>query len=140
VSSSLRTALNGFCAKMVEGKGTMAKLTNAIIEAAILGFEAQKKSIDGQIAELRAMLTGAPETSTDVQPKGKKRKLSPEALKRMREGQKRRWAKVRGESPKAPVDTSAKASKTKRGLTAAGRKALSVAMKKRWAAKRAAAA
>ena len=35
----------------------MAKLTNTIIEAAIAGFEAQKKSIDAQIAELRGMLT-----------------------------------------------------------------------------------
>jgi hypothetical protein len=29
----------------------MAKLTRTIIEAAIAGFEAQKKSIDAQIAE-----------------------------------------------------------------------------------------
>jgi hypothetical protein len=39
-----------------------AKLTNTIIEAAIAGFEAQKKSIDAQIAELRAMLTGTSES------------------------------------------------------------------------------
>jgi len=48
---------------MLKGKGTMAELTNAIIEAAIDGFEAQKQRIDVQIAELRAMLTGAPESS-----------------------------------------------------------------------------
>jgi hypothetical protein len=41
----------------------MAKLTNTIILAAIDSFEAQKKSIDVQIEELRAMLTGALATS-----------------------------------------------------------------------------
>jgi hypothetical protein len=38
----------------------MAQLTEAIIRAAIEGFEAQKKAIDTQISELRAMLNGAP--------------------------------------------------------------------------------
>jgi hypothetical protein len=119
-----------------------AKLTNTIIEAAIYGFEAQKKSIDGQISELRAMLTGAPETSSteEGEPKRKRRKLSPEALKRMREGQKRRWAKVRGETQTAPAQKSTKASRPKPKFSAAARKSLSVAMKKRWAAKKAAAA
>ena len=36
------------------------KLTPEIINAAIQGFEFQKTSIDGKIAELRAMLTGGP--------------------------------------------------------------------------------
>jgi len=117
-----------------------AKLTNTIIQAAIDGFEAQKKTIDAQIAELRAMLTGAPETSAEAVPaKGTRRKFSAAARKRMREAQKLRWARIKGESG-APAKTDAKAAKPKRGLTAAGRKALSVAMKKRWAAKKAAAA
>jgi hypothetical protein len=59
----------------------------------------------------------------------------------MREAQQARWAKIRGES--APAKTTAAksavtAAKPKGGITAAGRKALSVAMKKRWAAKKAA--
>lgn len=117
----------------------MPKLTNKIIEAAIVGFEAQKKGIDAQIAELRAMLSGPPVGSADQTPaKRKRRKFSAAAIKRMREAQKLRWAKIKGESSAAPAKTPAKMAKPKGGITAAGRKALSIAMKKRWAAKRAA--
>lgn len=116
----------------------MAKLTNTIIEAAIAGFEAQKKSIDLQIAELRSMVTGAPEASADKAPaKGTRRKFSAAARKKMRAAQQARWAKIRGESA-APAKTSAKPAKPKRKLSAAGRKAISDAVKKRWAAKKAA--
>jgi len=111
----------------------MAKLTSAIIEAAIVGFEAQKKSIDAQIAELRAMLTPTP-VSAEETPKTTRRKFSAAVRKRMQEAQRLRWAKIRGES--APAKKTAKTAKPKTGITAAGRKALSIAMKKRWAAKK----
>jgi hypothetical protein len=114
-----------------------AKLTNTIIEAAIHGFEAQKQSIDAQIAELRAMLTGAPETSSgEVSGKPKRRKFSAAAVKRMREAQKLRWAKIRGESETAPAAKTLKKPKTKHTMSAAARKAISAAMKKRWADKK----
>ena len=46
-------------------------------EAAIVGFEVQKKSIDAQIAELRTTLTATPETSAEAPPaKGTRRKFS----------------------------------------------------------------
>jgi hypothetical protein len=119
----------------------MAKLTNTIIEAAIAGFEAQKKSIDAQISELRALLTGTSEGSADeTKAKGTRRKFSAAARKRMREAQQLRWAKTRGESAAPAKKTAVKATKPKRKLSAAGREAISVAMKSRWAAKRAAAA
>jgi len=116
-------------------------LTKEIIAAAIAGFEGQKHRIDAQIAELRAMLTGtskaAPATVPIKGTRGGKRKVSPEALERMREGQRRRWAKVKGTGePKMETKTAAK---PKRKMSAAGRKAISEATKKRWAAKRAAA-
>ncbi len=115
----------------------MPKFTNEIIEAAISGFESQKQVIDLRIAELHAMLTGPPEASVaQTKRRRTRRKLSPEALERIREGQKRRWAAARGELSVA----TAKASKPKRKLSAAGRKAIVAALKKRWAAKRAAAA
>ena len=104
----------------------MPKLTKEIIEAAIAGFEAQKQNIDAQIAELRAMLTGTPAAPAPTKRGRTKRKVSFEALERMREGQRRRWAAVRGESP-AP----AKAPKPKRKLGASGRKAIVAALKKR---------
>jgi len=119
----------------------MAKLTTTIIEAAIVGFEAQKKSIDAQIAELRGMLTGTSESPAEEAPtKTTRRKFSAAARKRMREAQKLRWAKIKGESAPAKKTAVVKAARPKPKFSAAARKALSVAMKKRWAAKKAAAA
>jgi len=112
----------------------MAKLTSTIIAAAIAGFEAQKKSIDAQIAELRAMLTPTLASAEETRTKTTRRKFSAAVRKRMREAQRLRWAKLRGES--APVKKAGKTVKPKGGITAAGRKALSIAMKKRWAAKK----
>ncbi len=115
-----------------------AKLTKKIIEAAIAGFEGQKKSIDAEIAELRAILTGSSEPGADQAPaKRKGRKLSAAAIKRMSEAQKLRWAKIRGESKAAPEAKATKPARPKPHFSAAARKALSEAMKKRWAAKKA---
>jgi hypothetical protein len=132
----------------------MAQLTNAIIEAAIQGFEAQKKEIDGQIAELRAMMTGAPSAANDNEPTPAKsggplkgRKLSAAVRARMKVAQQARWAKVRGTASappatktaaKAPAKAPAKTARPKPKFSAAARKALSDAMKRRWAAKKAA--
>ena len=116
----------------------MPSLTKEIIEAAIGGFETQKQRIDAQIAELRDMLNGRPSAPV-TEPKARKgrRKLSREALQRMREGQQRRWAKVRGEST-IPSEDATRASKPKRRLSAVGKAAIVAALKKRWAAKKAA--
>jgi hypothetical protein len=81
------------------------KLTLEIITAAIVGFEQQRLRIDEQIAALRAMLPGGrvePVATPEV-PKGKRRRFSAAARKRMKEAQQKRWAKIRGESePSAP--------------------------------------
>jgi hypothetical protein len=115
------------------------RFTHEIIEAAIEGFEAQKRRIDAQIAELRADLSGAPAPhATQPTAHKPKRKFSAEALRRMREAQQRRWAKVRGESAPAAA-TTPKPAKPKRKLSKAGRAAIVAALKKRWAAKKAAA-
>jgi hypothetical protein len=114
-------------------------LTNEIIDAAIDGFEAQKQRIDGQIAELRSMRNGNSAGSpSKANAAPRKRKFSPDALRRMREAQQRRWAKVRGEAvPSAPSAT--KSTNKKRRLSAEGRKAIQEALRRRWAQKRAAA-
>ena len=113
-----------------------AKLTNTIIEAAIYGFEAQKRALDVQIAELRAMLSGAPTEAATITSAGRpRRKMSAAARKKMAEGQRKRWAAAKGE---AAAETSA-ALKPKRKMSAAGRAAIAAATKKRWAAYRAAA-
>ena len=111
-----------------------------IINAAILGFESQKLRIDAQIAELRKMLTGTPtETAaTPEAPRGKRRKMSAAARKRIGDAQRKRWAESKKESvPSSPV--APEAPKPKRKLSAAGKAAIVAALKKRWAAKRAAA-
>jgi hypothetical protein len=137
--AKILAGLRGLCQDIGEENGTIemaAKLTSTIIQAAIDGFEGQKKNTDAQIAELRAMLTGAPDVEEQLPTKGTRRKFSAAARKRMREAQQLRWAKIKDESSNS-AKTAVKAGKPKRGITAAGRKALSIAMKKRWAAKKA---
>jgi hypothetical protein len=112
------------------------RLTPEIIRAAILGFEQQRLRLDTQIAEFRAMLDGGrpqPVSAPEV-PKGKRRKMSAAARKRIGDAQRKRWAASKGESESASIST-----KPKRKLSAAGKAAIVAALKKRWAAKRAAA-
>jgi hypothetical protein len=116
------------------------KLTPEIITAAIEGFESQKRRIDTQIAELRAMLDGhsSGTAATPEPPKGKRRKFSAEARRRMKEAQQRRWAKIRGESEPS-ASAKPETAKPKRKLSAAGRANIIAALKKRMAAEKAAA-
>src|ERR1035437_3191594 len=111
------------------------KLTPEIITAAVEGFEQQKRRIDAQIAELRAMLTGTltATAATPEVPRGKRR-MSAAARKRIGDAQRKRWAESKGTSlPVAP-----EVPKPKRRLSAAGKAAIVAALKKRWAAKKAA--
>jgi DNA-binding protein HU-beta len=98
------------------------KLTAQILEAAILGMESQKEKLDAQIAELRQMLEGAPDapaTNPGVGPR-KRKTFSAATRRRMKEAQRLRWAKIRGESePPAPAT-----SKPKRKLSKARKAAL----------------
>ena len=113
------------------------KLNAEIIAAAIEGFESQKRRIDTQIGELRAMLSGGrTEGTTTPEAPTRKRKVSAAARRRMAEGQKKRWAAIKAE-PKIPESAPAK---PKRKISAAGRRAISEATKRRWALIRAEAA
>jgi hypothetical protein len=119
------------------------KLTIEIVTAAIDGFEAQKTRIDAQIAELRAMLHGgSPEPAvtekTEATPQRKRKRFSAAAIRRMREAQRQRWAKVRGESAPPAAVAKAEPPKPKRRLSKAGRASIVAALKRRWAEKRAA--
>jgi hypothetical protein len=112
-------------------------LTPQIINAAILGFEEQKRHIDTQIAELRTMLPGGPAepTATAEVPKGKRRKLSTATRKRIGDAQRKRWAEsTKPSEPQAQLAAPQEAPKRKRKLSAAGRRAIADATKKRWAA------
>ena len=109
------------------------QLSTEILEAAIEGIEIQKRRMDEQIAELRNLL-GAEHLATGADSKPGRRKFSPATRQKMREAQRRRWAKVRGEA--GPSSGSGKA-KPRRKMSAAGRKAIAEAAKKMWAARRA---
>ncbi|MGD0777806.1 MAG: hypothetical protein ABSC05_33880 [Candidatus Solibacter sp.] len=113
------------------------KLTVEILTAAIEGFEHQKLRIDAQIAELRAMLPGGrtePAATPEV-PKGKRRRLSAAARKRIGDAQRKRWAESKKPvEPLAQPAATSEAPKRKRKLSAAGRRAIAEATKKRWTA------
>jgi hypothetical protein len=106
-----------------------------MIAAAIAGFEEQKRQIDVEIAELRAMGNDSgPATPASESGKPSRRKISAASRKKMALAQQKRWAaKRRVSEPEA-------ATKPKRKLSPAGKKRIIAASKKYWAEKRAAAA
>src|SRR6478672_8330866 len=99
------------------------RLTNEIIDAAILGFEEQRRRLDGQIAELRAMRNGSSRNGASTAPASvrPRRKMSAAGRKAIAAAQKKRWAALRGGSAtqEAPAPKRAK-----RKLSAAGRAAI----------------
>jgi hypothetical protein len=104
------------------------RLTNEILSAAIDGFEAQKKRLDAQIDELRAMLSGD-STGTSARSGArvsKRRTFSAATRRRMREAQQRRWAAIKGESAPAPR-------RPKRRISEEGLQRIIAATKRRWA-------
>jgi hypothetical protein len=109
----------------------ITKLTNEIIDAAILGFEEQKRRLDAQIAELRAIRNGVSHTApATARPRGK---MSTAGRRAIAEAQRKRWAAQKD------VTVPEKAPKrAKHKLSPAGRAAIVAALKKRWATKKAA--
>jgi len=105
-----------------------------MIAAAIAGFEEQKRQIDAEIAELRAMgKESGPATPASESGKPSRRKMSAASRKKMALAQQKRWA-----AKKVAPEPEATA-KPKRKLSAAGKKRIIAASKKYWAEKRAAA-
>jgi len=72
------------------------KLDKDILQAALIGFEAQKRDIASRIAEIRAKLAAAPGTAKE--PGQAKRTLSPETRKRIAVATKKRWGQLRAKS------------------------------------------
>ena len=121
----------------VAHKGNMPRqrMTHEIITAAIDGFEAQKKRINAQIADLRQALTGnGAQGVAAPEPMRRRRKMSAAARKRIAEAQRKRWAAMRKGSGQP---TTVESAKPKRRISAAGRKRIIEATRKRWAAYRA---
>jgi hypothetical protein len=112
-------------------KMALPRLTNEIIDAAILGFEEQKRRLDAQISELRAMRNGVSHTAPPAaRPRSK---MSAAGRRAIAEAQRNRWAALKGGA--APEKAPKRA---KRKLSAAGSAGIVAALKKRWAAKKAA--
>jgi len=110
-----------------------ATLNPEIMTAAIEGFEGQKRRIDEQISELRAMLNGRQPTAAAAPRTTKRSTMSAAGRKRIAEAQRKRWAAAKGASqPSTPQPP-----KRRRRLGAEGRAAIVAALKKRWAGKRA---
>ena len=70
----------------------MTRKDRDILEAAIVGLQVQRKKIDGQIAELHALLEPEGDRAENAPPK---RMLSLAARKRMAAAQRRRWKAYR---------------------------------------------
>jgi hypothetical protein len=110
------------------------RLTKEIVEAAIYGFEEQKRKLDVQIAELRGLFSNGQGTPQTSEPAAKKRGMSAAGRRAIAEAQRKRWADRKVHASPSPAPT-----KPKRKLSAAGRAAIVAALKKRWAEKKAAA-
>ena len=112
------------------------RFTNEIVNAAILGMEAQKEKLDAKIAELRAWLTGGPtEHAAAPEPATRKRrKMSAAGRKAIAEAQRKRWAASKKGTEPAPQE----APKPKRRISKEGLARIVAATKKRWEAVRAA--
>src|SRR5689334_16826465 len=81
------------------------QINRAIIEAAIAGFEQQKRQIDETIAELRAQLNGSAEAKkgriahvADIAPARKKRHIGAAGRRAIAEAQRKRWAAQKEQS------------------------------------------
>jgi hypothetical protein len=109
------------------------RLTKEIVDAAILGFEEQKRRLDAQIADLRGLFPNGHGTARPNPPARKKGGMSAAGRKAIAEAQRKRWAAQRAETKVAPPPK-----KTRRKLSATGRANIVAALKKRWAVKKAA--
>jgi hypothetical protein len=107
-----------------------AGIDQSVLAMALIGYEAEKRKIEGIIADIQAQLGGHPSGAVQAAPK--KRTLGVAARKRIAAAQRKRWAAIK--------KAKAEPEKPKRKLSAAGRKAIIEATRKRWAAVRKAAA
>jgi hypothetical protein len=123
---------------------------NDILEAALIGYEHQKKEIEQKIDQLRAHLGGHVAQVSEAPVAGKRRPFSAATKERMAAAQRRRWAHNNGgEAETAPAKTAApmeglarvratkKAKRTP--MSAEGRERIAAAQRKRWAASKKAA-
>jgi hypothetical protein len=117
----------------------MPTYDNEILEAALIGYEHQKKEIEAKIELLRAHLGGHAAQVREAPASGKRRPFSAATKKRMAAAQRRRWAnKNAGEAETASEETTAPVKATRKAkrtpMSAEGRERIAAAQRRRWAA------
>jgi hypothetical protein len=96
------------------------KLNPEIGNAAIQGFEAQKRRIDEQIVQLRALLHGtSTEPATTPEAPNRKRRMSAAGRRAIAEATRKRWAAFRATKRAAGTSTNAGLKQTARKKGAA---------------------
>jgi len=116
------------------------QLDPAILSAALSGLETKKQELEAHIAAVRALLghrgPGRPpsaEATPTSESQGRIFKRSPATRRRMAAAQRKRYKKLSGDSTAKPQPTKKAAAPKKRVLSAAGRKRIADAARKRWA-------
>jgi hypothetical protein len=118
----------------------MPTYDNEILEAALIGYEHQKREIETKIEQIRAHLGGHVAPKSEIV-SGSKPTFSAATRKRMAAAQQKRWASKSAEAETAPaeaaapVEATAKATKkaTRTPMSAEGRERIAAAQRKRWA-------
>src|SRR6516164_7894629 len=112
------------------------KLTKEIVDAAIFGFEEQKRRLDAQIADLRGLFPNGHGTARPNPPARKKGGMSAAGRKAIAEAQRKRRldaqiADLRGLFPNGHGTARPNPpARKKGGMSAAGRKAIAEAQRK----------
>jgi valyl-tRNA synthetase len=101
-------------------------------------LERQKTAIERALTALRGVEGIEAPAPAPEMPARKGKKRSAAVRKRMKEAQRLRWARIRGESEPAPANLP-EPSKPKRRISAEGMKRIIAATKKRWRLQKAAA-
>ena len=74
----------------------MAQYDRSLLQAALVGYEQQRKRIEAAIADIRSRIGGSKQSSRQSesveQPARKKRHISAEGRRRIAEAQRKRWA------------------------------------------------
>jgi hypothetical protein len=114
----------------------MPTYDNEILEAALIGYEHQKKEIETKIEQLRAYLGGHVAPMNEAA-SPRKRTFSAATRKRMAAAQQKRWASKNATAETAPAEAAAPAKGTKKAtrtpMSAEGRERIAAAQRKRWA-------
>jgi hypothetical protein len=102
-----------------------AAVDQTLLEAALIGFEQMRRTIEEKIGDIRQRLGFGGGTKTAAPGQHARRPLSAAARRRIAAAQRKRWAAAKAKAkPAAP----------KRTMSAAARKIISAAQRKRWAA------